>query len=218
MAARVIDALQYKLVAVDRGHIEALYEWDRLEPNRQLYTCRPVKALVDVEEYSDSLQQKITRGELIMYVLVSIERRHLPLGRVRVFDFNARNKSAEFGYYLPSHFRGKGLGGIMLTLFLDQVFSFMDINKVYATTSSGNLRSIRLLERLGFSLDGRLREHYWVGTERFDQLNYSILSREWKRGRPETHGTDFGQADVKFLSSGSYTVAQVGSNSPKGDK
>ena len=52
------------------------------------------------------------------------------------------------------------------------------LNKIYATTSSDNIQSMGLLEKAGFRLDGRLREHYWVNNKKFDQLHYSILQRE----------------------------------------
>lgn len=35
--------------------------------------------------------------------------------------------------------------------------------------------SILLLEKFDFKLDGRLREHYWIDEDKYDQLNYSML-------------------------------------------
>ena len=52
------------------------------------------------------------------------------------------------------------------------------LNKIYATTSSDNIQSIGLLEKAGFMLDGRVREHYWIKDKKFDQLHYSILQKE----------------------------------------
>lgn len=62
--------------------------------------------------------------------------------------FNPRNHSKEVGYYISMHLRGQGLGYIMLTLLLKIVF-FHDggLNKIYATTSSGNIPSTRLLQK-----------------------------------------------------------------------
>lgn len=171
--------IAYELIPVSKEHMQTLHDWDSIEQHRELYTCRPVNAVVLVEQYNENLQKKIHDGVLKVFVIVSKKNRNLPLGRIVLFDFNKRNKSAEFGYYLPLKFRGQGLGKLMLSLFLDLVFKLTDLNKVYATTSSNNERSVKLLKSFSFNLDGRLREHYWVGEERFDQLNYSILRREW---------------------------------------
>jgi RimJ/RimL family protein N-acetyltransferase len=83
---------------------------------------------------------------------------------------------------MPERYRGKGLGSIMLTMFLKAVFldPVLNLNKVYATTSAGNHPSMRLLEKHGFHLDGRNREHYWIEEHRHDQMIYSLLRREWE--------------------------------------
>ena len=71
----------------------------------------------------------------------------------------------------------------MLAKFIETSFNDEDLNldKIYATTSSYNIPSVKLLEKFGFKLDGRLREHYWINENKYDQLIYSILKNEWKR-------------------------------------
>lgn len=88
----------------------------------------------------------------------------MPLGKITFFDLNQRTHSAEFGYYLQSNNRAHGLGSIMLAKFIETSFKDdeLNLNKIYATTFSNNLSSIKLLEKFGFKLDGRLREHYWI--------------------------------------------------------
>ncbi|MBZ9623822.1 GNAT family N-acetyltransferase [Clostridium sp. FP2] len=50
----------------------------------------------------------------------------------------------------------------------------------FLSLSSNNIPSIKLLEKFGFKLDGRLREHYWINEEKYDQFNYSMLKCEWR--------------------------------------
>ena len=109
----------------------------------------------------------------------------VPLGKIKLFDYNSRNHSAEIGYYLPEHNRNKGLGRIILELFISISFADKDynLNKLYATTSSNNISSIKLLEKCGFRLDGRLREHYWINESKYDQCVYSILKSEFIKVR-----------------------------------
>lgn len=109
-----------------------------------------------------------------------MEEHNIPLGKITLFDHNPINHSTEFGYYLPDYNRSKGLGGILLNKFIEISFQNdeLNLNKIYATTSSNNYPSISLLERYGFKLEGRLREHYWIDGKRYDQLIYSILKGE----------------------------------------
>lgn len=170
-----------KLISVTSEILHILYDWDRSEPNREHFTCRPVKEIPEREEYCGRLENRIKNGELRIYIMTSCNAME-PLGRAVLFDFNPRNRSAEFGYYLPPVHRGKGFGKLMIELLCHEIFETdaLKLNKIYATTASSNLRSVRLLECLGFHLDGRLREHYWIDGERFDQLNYSMLRTDWE--------------------------------------
>ena len=171
--------MTYELMQVADSHIANLYEWDRTENDRELYTCRPLHQLLPFDEYKQNLISNISSGTKEVFVLIEDYDITNPLGKVTLFDYNPRNHSKEVGYYIPSGFRGKGLGFVMLSLLLTRALSKEGgLNKIYATTSSDNIQSIGLLEKAGFMQDGRLREHYWIKDKKFDQIHYSILQRE----------------------------------------
>jgi len=168
--------MTYQLMQVTDSHVPTLYEWDRTEKDRELYTCRPLHQLLPFDEYKQNHIKAISSGIKEVFVLIGDGNITNPMGKVTLFDYNPRNHSKEVGYYIPPSFRGKGLGFVMLSFLLIRAFSIEDgLNKIYATTSSDNIQSIGLLEKAGFMLDGRLREHYWIEDKRFDQLHYSIL-------------------------------------------
>ncbi|MEN6372119.1 MAG: GNAT family protein [Armatimonadota bacterium] len=172
---------QYQLILLRDEHLAELYRWNAAEKHMEFYTCRPVSVKLTESAYIDKMRRAISSTTGSYYVLVA-DNHAMPLGKIRSFDYNPRNRSAEFGYYMPEQNRGNGLGSIMLPKFLE--VSFTDekygLNKLYATTSSNNTASVRLLEKYGFKLDGRHREHYWIDGNRYDQLVYSILRSEWK--------------------------------------
>ncbi|OLN31695.1 GNAT family N-acetyltransferase [Desulfosporosinus metallidurans] len=172
--------MAYLLCPLSSDHMNVLYGWKMNEPNWDLYTCRPVGKLAMKHEFAENLKKEIAQGILQVYVIAAEQDISKPLGRITLFDFNLRNSSAEFGYYIPAELRSQGIGQNMMRLLLERVFEQdHDLNKVYATTSSNNEPSIRLLERNRFTLDGRLREHYWIRERRYDQLHYSMLRSDW---------------------------------------
>lgn len=170
----------YQLILLNKNHIETLFNWNLEEKHFEYYTCRPLNLCKSFEEYTDRILNSISEKKEIIYVLVKEEDCDTPIGKITLFDLNPRNHSAEFGYYLPENNRSKGFGGIMLSKFIDTIFKEdkLILNKIYATTSSNNYPSIKLLEKHGFELEGRLREHYWIDDNKYDQLIYSILRRE----------------------------------------
>lgn len=172
---------EYRLLLLNEKHIQTIFSWNIQEKNFEYYTCRPLKLSKSYEEYANKTLMAISEGKQIIYVLVNRDDCNKPLGKITLFDLNTRNHSAEFGYYLPDNNRGHGLGSIMVSKFIQNSFKDdkLNLNKIYATTSSNNYSSIKLLEKYSFKLDGRLREHYWIGENRYDQLIYSILKQEW---------------------------------------
>ncbi len=144
-----------------------LCEGDRLEDQ----TCRPVKdgKVIRGEDYRESWTY--CHADAVE-----------PAGWVIVFDFNPRNRSAEFGYGLAPEHRGQGIGHEMLTVFFTRTFTDTDLNKLYCSTAAFNTPSVRLLNGLGLSRDGVLREHHERDGELHDTLIYSLLRAEFLPG------------------------------------
>ena len=172
---------EYQLLLLTEQHIQTLYNWNIEENNFEQYTCRPLQLAKSFDEYACKILKVISEGK--SYVLVKKGNCNIPLGKIMLFDLNSRNHSAEFGYYLPYNNRSQGLGRIILAQFIENSFKDdkLKLNKIYATTSSNNIPSIKLLDKFGFKLDGRLREHYWINENKYDQLIYSTLKYEWDK-------------------------------------
>ncbi|MCE5323879.1 GNAT family N-acetyltransferase [bacterium] len=176
----------YRLIPLSEEYFSRLYTWTATEKQQDHYTCRPCQTHISEKEYVDKMRRMICSPDGSCYVLVAANDDKEPLGKIRSFDYNPRNHSAEFGYYLPEQNRNKGLGSIMLQQFVGLSFGDRkyNLNKLYATTSSSNIPSVSLLEKCGFAMDGRQREHYWIEGKRYDQLIYSILRSEWDAANP----------------------------------
>lgn len=171
----------YQLILLTNGHFEELYKWYIEEKHFEQYTCRPLNSQKSYEEYVKTMTASINSANQKNYVLVKKDNYSEALGKIKIFDYNSRNFSAEFGYYLPEYNRNKELGSIMLEEFINIAFkdSYYNLNKLYATTASNNLPSMKLLNKFGLKIDGRIREHYWIGGKKYDQCIYSILKSEW---------------------------------------
>jgi len=170
----------YQLILLSKEYLRELYNWNIAEKHFEQFTCRPLRLQKSYDEYVNKMMDSIDSIKEKTYILVKKDNNSIPLGKIELFDYNPRNHSAEFGYYLPKHNRNKGLGSIILGQFIDISFADSDykLNKLYATTASNNIPSIKLLEKYKFSLDGRLREHYWIDESKYDQCVYSILKSE----------------------------------------
>jgi len=75
----------------------------------------------------------------------------------------------------------RGLGTEALTLWVDYLFENSAIHRLALETWSFNPRMARVAEKVGFRLEGRLREaQEWQG-EWMDKLQYGLLRQEWEK-------------------------------------
>ena len=85
----------------------------------------------------------------------------------------------EIGYsILPSHW-GLGYAREMLAALLDRLFGVEDNRRVFADIDPDNRASCRLVEALGFTREGVLRELWASHIGIRDAAIYGLLAREW---------------------------------------
>jgi [ribosomal protein S5]-alanine N-acetyltransferase len=167
----------YELLSLSPEFFPRMYRWNTEEKHNDRFSCRPPHEAAAAEKFYARWRKVISTPNRPYRILVCDG---VPLGRISLFDYNPRNHSAEFGYYLPEQNRAQGMGTVMVGKFLAEMFQdeSLALNKIIATTSSNNEPSIRLLQKFGFHLDGRQREHYWIDGEKYDQMIYSLLKSE----------------------------------------
>jgi len=86
--------------------------------------------------------------------------------------------SAEIGYWLAEPFWGKGIASLALVALSKYAFEKFDLNRIFAGVFQGNKASMRVLEKSGFKIEGRLRNSVYKDNCFKDQLMYSILKEE----------------------------------------
>ena len=80
---------------------------------------------------------------------------------------------------LPQH-QGKGYASEAIRLLLRYFFNELGFQKCNAQAYSFNPDSMRLHERFGFVLEGRLRRNHFSGGERCDVMCYGITREEFR--------------------------------------
>jgi diamine N-acetyltransferase len=69
------------------------------------------------------------------------------------------NKNCELYMYMAPKHQGHGLGYLSAKALCDYAFNNLNLEKVYLYTFSENDRANKLYEKIGFKLEGELREH-----------------------------------------------------------
>lgn len=62
---------------------------------------------------------------------------------------------------------------------MEQVFTHLPIPRVGITTWSGNVRMMKLAEKVGMKLEGRMRNCRIVDGKFYDSIRMGMLREEW---------------------------------------
>lgn len=111
------------------------------------------------------------------------------LGACGFNDRDALHQRMELGYWLlPQHW-GQGLMSEALALALDHGFGAMGAHRIEAVVEPENRASGRLLERLGFRMEGLRREcerrQRGSGPDWISLCGYGLLAHEWPTTAPK---------------------------------
>lgn len=109
--------------------------------------------------------------------IMLVENQGLPFGLVH-FTGIAPQASVDWGFYLAPG-AAKGSGRALGQSALSFAFGQMQMHKLCGQVLDGNAASVRFHERLGFSLEGRLREQVFIQSHHRDLLCFGLLRSEW---------------------------------------
>jgi RimJ/RimL family protein N-acetyltransferase len=111
-------------------------------------------------------------GEKFQWIVSCAEQ---PAGWITLVVTNWDHGLAEIGYALSTPYQNQGLMPHALTQLLADLFLQTKLERIEARCAIDNTPSQRVLERVGFSPEGRLRGYFVLGGERVDNYLFAIL-------------------------------------------
>jgi RimJ/RimL family protein N-acetyltransferase len=102
------------------------------------------------------------------------------IGSIGIHEVSPLNQKCEIGYYLGKSFRGKGYMTEAAMLILKFIFNEMKLHRIEVTIHPENIRSQKLIGRLGGKYEGYLREGVNLKGKFVDAKLYGILKKDIK--------------------------------------
>lgn len=91
------------------------------------------------------------------------------------------DRTAEVGYWLAREFQGRGIVTAAVRAATEHVLVELQMNRVEILCASGNSKSSAIPKRLGFTLEGTLRQALHLSGRYLDLEVYSMLRGEYRR-------------------------------------
>jgi RimJ/RimL family protein N-acetyltransferase len=88
---------------------------------------------------------------------------------------------AEIGITLAPQFQYRGCATEALRGIVNYLFGELRKHRISASVDPRNIRSIRLMQRLGFRQEAHMIESLWFKGQWVDDVVFAMLAREWKK-------------------------------------
>lgn len=170
----MIQGEKTTLRALCDDDVERLRNW-RNHPDIFPYhfTCHHTSQIEQRKWY-----ESYTANQYYFIYIIENEAREA-IGYTILKDLDHKNRQAEIGLYLDSKNQGKGYGSDAFRSLIRYGFQELNLHRLYLQVIDFNEKAIKMYEKLGFHIDGRLRESYFTQKRYCDIVVMSILESEF---------------------------------------
>ena len=108
------------------------------------------------------------------------------VGTISLHNLDARNRGGELGLFIgPRNLWGKGYGTEALQAMAAFAFGELNLHRLWLRVYEDNVRARRSYEKVGFVVEGRLREDRFKSGRYYDTLVMGLLRDEWLARGPK---------------------------------
>lgn len=114
----------------------------------------------------------------------NVRYRGAMVGGIGLNRIDRANLKTDLGYWLDEGHVGRGIMTRATRALTTAAFTRLGLNRVAIRAAVDNVRSRAIPERLGFALEGVLRNEEKVGERFLDHASYAMLAADWRPDAP----------------------------------
>jgi len=131
----------------------------------------------DIRDYISSYSS--SKDGMILGIFLKKASRHI--GNITLHQIDWRNRNAEIGILIgDKKSRGRSYGTEAIYLIARHAFNKLNLRKLYTGMVKGNEVSKRVFEKVGFKVEGILREHFYLNGKYLDCYRMGLLRNEFR--------------------------------------
>ena len=172
--------ISVRIRPIQLGDTEKIVKWrNNPKVKKQLYT----QSDLTLEQHNNYFQSKILTGEVKQFIIVvDDDNKELEVGTTFLKSIDNYSHKAEFGIFIGEDTsRVKGYGSQATKLTLDYGFKELGLNRVYLTVLADNSIAINAYKKVGFQLEGILKQDYKRNNTFVDVAIMGIVREDWER-------------------------------------
>lgn len=128
-----------------------------------------MKTLSETHNHIEEMLRRESAGTHL-YASIVLKLTNEVIGTAMIFNFDHEANHAEIGYVFHKRHWGKGYGTEVVALTDQFAFDSLNLHKLHTQVVDANIGSIRVLEKNGFKLEGRLKDYYFIDGTYYDKM------------------------------------------------
>lgn len=185
MAANFWQGKLVRLRAVEPDDWPLHFEWDRnTEGERLTDDIYPPRSTIAAQQWAGSQSTKPFDGHTFRLQIEAVGSGDM-VGTINSHSCNPRSGTFAYGIAVMDAYHRQGYASEAVILFLRYFFQELRYQKVTITVFSFNTPSIKLHEKLGFQLEGRIRRTKFTRGQFYDELYYGMTVEEFREKHVE---------------------------------
>ena len=178
-----------RLRAVEPADAETHFLWNQdSEMPRGLDYVWPPASRESVRRWAERTATEPPKGDELNFEIEDLEG--TVVGNLCTHHCDRRTGCLSYGVAIRREHQCKGYASEAIFLVLRYFFEELRYQKVTVQVYSFNTPSIRLHERLGFQLEGRLRRTVYTHGRHYDELVYGMTVEEFREAYPVQAGPE----------------------------
>jgi len=167
-----------RLRGIEPGDAGVFFRWNQdSDRSRHLDFLWPPTAMTQVQTWVDAQSRKRLDGDAYFWVIEALD--HAPVGSIDTHDINTHTGTFSYAIAIDEAQRGRGYASEAIRLVLRYYFTELRYQKVWVGVHGNNEPSLKLHEKLGFQLEGRLRRMVYHAGSFYDELYYGLTCEEF---------------------------------------
>ena len=144
---------------------------------RDLIEFKPRK-VKDLKSAREFIKKSVEDDGFYLAIVLKSENKVIGYRELCHFSW-WENTAGEIGAHIGKKYRRNGYSTEAAMMLIDYCFNKLKFHKVYADTDQNNKVSQKGLKKLGFKLEGVVRDKRKAKGKWLDELDYGMLKPEW---------------------------------------
>jgi RimJ/RimL family protein N-acetyltransferase len=119
---------------------------------------------------------KLDKSHSDIVFAICLKKDDIHIGNVSLGLIDYRHRNARVSIFVADiEQRGVSIGTRAMKLLIHYAFDFLNLHRLYCKTTAGNERILSFYKKLGFQIEGQLRQHEYLEGKYVDKVMLGII-------------------------------------------